>query len=68
MQRMLLAVALAGLLASCAERGPVYRGAPPPGITHKQYVQMLTGNVAPVRSPPDNSPAINTPNTAASPD
>ena len=67
MQRMLLIVTLAGLMAACADRGPVYRGAPPPGMTHKQYVQMLKGEVDPMRPPPDNSPVLGQSSSAAGP-
>ena len=67
MTKRLAVVSMLIALAGCGSPGPVYRGAPPPGMTHKQYVQMLKGEVDPVRPPPDNSPVLGQSSSAAGP-
>ena len=50
--RVIVVVLTAAVLAACGSQGPVYRGDPPPGMSHSQYVAQLTGKSTAARIPP----------------
>ncbi len=50
--RVLIVVSAAAVLAACGSQGPVYRGAPPPGMSHAQYAAQLTGKSTATRFTP----------------
>ena len=43
MTKRLAVVSMLIALAGCGSPGPVYRGAPPPGMSHADYVRYLKG-------------------------